>query len=207
MINYAKKTIALFLCGLITGVSMTATAFAKIKNNIDSKNTDITSTIDNKSATICGKTFKYKDAPKKVKDKHDLNCKSAGVTPSPTDEIFIPSENFDTYGISAQAADEMYFVSSKDGYLYVSGSKYYSFNIKTTYVGYTYIRTGNPVHGLQILLNLYARKFGGTQIDTDSVFGAETYNTLRSFQSRVGLSVDGIAGPNTWVALINRALG
>jgi hypothetical protein len=37
-----------------------------------------------------------------------------------------------------------------------------------------------------------------TPLDEFHGFGPETYNALRDFQIKQGLSVDGIAGPHTW---------
>ena len=41
----------------------------------------------------------------------------------------------------------------------------------------------------------------------DGVFGNRTYNSVRSYQSRNGLAVDGIVGNNTWRVLMNEVVG
>ena len=62
---------------------------------------------------------------------------------------------------------------------------------------------GDEVLQLQGLLNSY----GNYGLDTDGIFGDQTYNAVRSFQSDKGLDVDGIVGDQTWGALaaINNA--
>lgn len=42
----------------------------------------------------------------------------------------------------------------------------------------------------------------GANIKADGVYGRATRNALRSFQSNAGLNADGVAGPNTWTALL-----
>ena len=39
--------------------------------------------------------------------------------------------------------------------------------------------------------------------DLDGIFGRNTENAVREFQSENGLSVDGVVGPNTWRVLLN----
>lgn len=51
---------------------------------------------------------------------------------------------------------------------------------------------GNAVRAVQRYLN----------IEADGEFGAGTASAVRSFQSRSGLSADGVVGPNTWQALV-----
>jgi peptidoglycan hydrolase-like protein with peptidoglycan-binding domain len=53
------------------------------------------------------------------------------------------------------------------------------------------------VRSLQHLLNAH-----GASLDVDGVFGAKTDAGVRAFQRTHGLVVDGVAGANTWSALI-----
>ena len=55
---------------------------------------------------------------------------------------------------------------------------------------------GEDVKTLQKLLNQR-----GYSLAEDGVFGKNTESAVRDYQSRNGLSADGIAGPNTWGAL------
>ena len=55
---------------------------------------------------------------------------------------------------------------------------------------------GEDVKTLQKLLNQR-----GYSLAEDGVFGKNTESAVRDYQSRTGLSADGIAGPNTWGAL------
>lgn len=41
----------------------------------------------------------------------------------------------------------------------------------------------------------------------DGIFGARTQEAVRNYQQRVGLSVDGIVGCNTWRALQEAVVG
>lgn len=43
----------------------------------------------------------------------------------------------------------------------------------------------------------------GYNIEVDSVFGINTENAVRDYQSKNGLTVDGIAGPNTFSKLFS----
>jgi peptidoglycan hydrolase-like protein with peptidoglycan-binding domain len=45
----------------------------------------------------------------------------------------------------------------------------------------------------------------GFPASPDGVFGAQTDASVRNFQRANGLTVDGIAGPNTWERLFQRA--
>lgn len=58
---------------------------------------------------------------------------------------------------------------------------------------------GEAVHHLQALLRRL-----GYELDADSIFGPLTERTVREFQRRRGLAVDGIVGPRTWAALHGR---
>ena len=53
--------------------------------------------------------------------------------------------------------------------------------------------TGPDVRRVQTLLRMTS---------SDAVFGARTHATLKAFQQRSGLTVDGIVGPGTWRALL-----
>ena len=57
--------------------------------------------------------------------------------------------------------------------------------------------TGFPVRPLQRLLN--AR---GPDIGVDGIFGPQTENAVKAFQSGHGLAADGIVGPQTWPRLV-----
>jgi peptidoglycan hydrolase-like protein with peptidoglycan-binding domain len=57
--------------------------------------------------------------------------------------------------------------------------------------------SGNAVRALQSQLNAH-----GYALAVDGVFGSGTNAAVRSFQSARGLTVDGIAGANTWRALV-----
>ena len=52
-------------------------------------------------------------------------------------------------------------------------------------------------------LNTLGYRTGGL----DGIFGAQTENAVRAYQSQVGLSVDGIVGCNTWRALQEAVIG
>lgn len=57
--------------------------------------------------------------------------------------------------------------------------------------------TGNAVKGLQEQL-----RRNGYSVAVDGSFGSGTLSAVRSFQTKSGLSVDGVVGPDTWRALI-----
>jgi peptidoglycan hydrolase-like protein with peptidoglycan-binding domain len=48
-----------------------------------------------------------------------------------------------------------------------------------------------------------SRGDGANQITIDGIFGPVTDNAVRAFQTLLGLSVDGIVGPQTWNHLVN----
>ncbi len=60
--------------------------------------------------------------------------------------------------------------------------------------------SGNEVQLIQIRLNRISRNFPGIPkiYPTDGIFGSETENAVRTFQSTFGLTPDGIVGPATW---------
>ncbi len=47
----------------------------------------------------------------------------------------------------------------------------------------------------------------GYVVDVDGYFGASTEAAVRSFQSSIGLNVDGLVGPETWRRLLTEAQG
>ncbi|MCW5877568.1 MAG: peptidoglycan-binding protein [Anaerolineales bacterium] len=57
--------------------------------------------------------------------------------------------------------------------------------------------TGQAVRALQRLLNKF-----GYNLNVDAAFGPATRSALVSFQSSYGLTADGVAGPDTWKALV-----
>ena len=59
---------------------------------------------------------------------------------------------------------------------------------------------GKSVKALQVLLIGYAYSCGASGADGD--FGSATDKALRAFQKDMGLSVDGVCGPNTWNKLL-----
>ena len=72
--------------------------------------------------------------------------------------------------------------------------------------GFPLLRRGsisNYVCIAQDDLNTLGLKTGGL----DGIFGAQTENAVRAYQTQVGLSVDGIVGCNTWRALQNAVIG
>ncbi|GAA4905896.1 peptidoglycan hydrolase-like protein with peptidoglycan-binding domain [Stackebrandtia albiflava] len=56
---------------------------------------------------------------------------------------------------------------------------------------------GDAVRALQVQLNNL-----GASLAVDGVFGGMTASTVRFWQSHMGLTVDGIVGPQTWRAFI-----
>ena len=61
--------------------------------------------------------------------------------------------------------------------------------------------TGDAVRAVQS--QIHSRGDGANQITIDGIFGPVTNSCVRSFQSLLGLSVDGIVGPQTWNHLVN----
>lgn len=60
--------------------------------------------------------------------------------------------------------------------------------------------TGDAVRAVQS--QIHGRGDGG-HIAIDGSFGPDTNDAVRAFQSLLGLSVDGIVGPQTWIHLVN----
>lgn len=57
---------------------------------------------------------------------------------------------------------------------------------------------GQAVQALQVQLNKH-----GHNLVTDGSFGAKTTEAVKAFQSKKGLTVDGVAGPITWQHLLD----
>lgn len=66
----------------------------------------------------------------------------------------------------------------------------------TNYSQVRYGSSGNDVKTLQELLNQ-----NGYSLDTDGKFGPKTQDAVEDYQTKKGLTVDGIVGKNTWGAL------
>ena len=80
------------------------------------------------------------------------------------------------------------------------------FDARTTASGYPTIRygsKGNYVCVGQDALNALGFRTGGL----DGIFGTQTRNAVLTFQSRNGLSADGILGPLTWSRLMAQVNG
>jgi peptidoglycan hydrolase-like protein with peptidoglycan-binding domain len=78
----------------------------------------------------------------------------------------------------------------------------------TTYCGYTssepVLRIGSSgaaVKQLQCLIHYTLPENKGGGLAIDGVFGQGTLDSVYSFQSCMGLSVDGVVGPQTWAQL------
>ncbi|UQN09108.1 N-acetylmuramoyl-L-alanine amidase [Deinococcus sp. QL22] len=63
------------------------------------------------------------------------------------------------------------------------------------------VRRGNTEDAVQAVQSQLRSR--GFAVAVDGVFGAGTESAVQSFQSSQGLGADGIAGPNTWVALVS----
>jgi peptidoglycan hydrolase-like protein with peptidoglycan-binding domain len=61
--------------------------------------------------------------------------------------------------------------------------------------------TGDAVRAVQS--QIHGRGDGAGQVAVDGVFGPVTAEAVRAFQTLLGLSVDGIVGPQTWNHLVN----
>jgi peptidoglycan hydrolase-like protein with peptidoglycan-binding domain len=60
---------------------------------------------------------------------------------------------------------------------------------------------GDGVRAVQ--RQIHSRGDGANQITIDGIFGPVTNDAVRAFQTLLGLSVDGIVGPQTWNHLVN----
>jgi peptidoglycan hydrolase-like protein with peptidoglycan-binding domain len=61
--------------------------------------------------------------------------------------------------------------------------------------------SGDAVRAVQS--QIHSRGDGANQISIDGIFGPVTDGAVRAFQTLLGLSVDGIVGPQTWNHLVN----
>ena len=64
---------------------------------------------------------------------------------------------------------------------------------------------GHAVRALQLLLAAVGDN--ADEMNIDGIFGGETEDTLSFFQQRAGITADGIAGPQTWSALLRARFG
>ena len=103
---------------------------------------------ENISFVIYGENFTYENAPDIIKKEYLDNCVALGISPKPKDEIFVPLNISKDLNINTYSSSEYYSISYHDNYIQVKGSKNYSININTTYVGYNHTTSGNAVHCL-----------------------------------------------------------
>jgi peptidoglycan hydrolase-like protein with peptidoglycan-binding domain len=61
--------------------------------------------------------------------------------------------------------------------------------------------SGDAVRAVQS--QIHSRGDGASQVAVDGIFGPVTDSAVRAFQTLLGLSVDGIVGPQTWNHLVN----
>jgi peptidoglycan hydrolase-like protein with peptidoglycan-binding domain len=60
---------------------------------------------------------------------------------------------------------------------------------------------GDAVRAVQS--QIHSRGDGANQVTVDGIFGPVTDDAVRAFQTLLGLSVDGIVGPQTYIYLVN----
>lgn len=194
MIKSSKKVLVMLLCLVMLG-GTTIFADSSTTNRENNESTGEPTFL----FRIEGYTFKYENAPQPLKDNYDKTCKELGITPSNDSEIFVPIDEMQKYkqiynfddSIATYDIFNIYY--SEDGlYFKVTGDKSYTVYI-TTYVGYGHQTSGNAVHLVQLLL-----KRCGYSLSADGSFGPDTYNKVKSFQSKYGLNADGVVGIGTW---------
>ena len=67
--------------------------------------------------------------------------------------------------------------------------------------------TGDAVRGVQEVIKFHDQSDGeGTPVVIDGIFGPNTDNFVRGFQTAVGTASDGIVGQITWRALVSGML-
>ncbi|MBB5234716.1 peptidoglycan hydrolase-like protein with peptidoglycan-binding domain [Deinococcus budaensis] len=64
------------------------------------------------------------------------------------------------------------------------------------------VRQGDSNNAVRAVQDQLRSGYGYSAVTVDGVFGSGTNTALRDFQSRRGLTVDGVAGLNTWHALV-----
>ena len=159
---------------------------------------------ENISFVIYGENFTYENAPDIIKKEYLNNCVALGISPKSEDEIFVPLSITENLNINTYSSLAYCSISYHDNYIQVKGSKNYSINVNTTYVGYNHITSGNAVHCLQLLLCEFNSKYHVfPDISIDSLFGPNTHDALIKFQDYTNLSTDAICGPNTWKTFFN----
>lgn len=188
MFKKARKILIIALCLIMIG-SVSIFADTTTENLPENKATEEPIF----TVTVEGYTFTYESAPQAVKDSYEKTCAELGVEPKASDEIFIPIEGMSKYNMyKAEARKDSFTISFYNTFFDVSGAKNYQVYV-TTYVGYGHTTSGNPVHLVQLMINRT-----GVYLDVDSSFGNNTYNKVRSFQSKYGLNSDGVVGLGTW---------
>ncbi len=188
MLKKFKKVLSIACCLFILGGSV---SFADLENHNEINDKSVESPIY--EFDIQGYTFTYENAPQRIKDEYDKTCRELNITPSPSTEIFIPVDEISKYTDTVPLFEMDKFNVKYFGTRFeVTGAKTYTVGV-STYVGYGHVTSGNPVHLAQLLL-----KKSGYSIAIDSLFGSSTYSKVRSFQSKYGLSVDGVVGLGTW---------
>lgn len=130
----------------------------------------------------------------------------------PTHSRTVNSSGHNVYAIQYLLRYRGYSVTVNGSYDYTTESKikalYSSSNgVVNEYTWkYALIKTfskGSKGDGVKAIQYLLARKFGyGISIDGD--FGPATQSAVIQFQRSKGLSTDGVVGPNTWKALVNK---
>lgn len=188
MFKKARKILIITLCLIMIGsVSIFAdTTTENLSENEATKEPIFTVTVE-------GYTFTYENAPQPIKDSYEKTCAELGVEPKASDEIFIPIEGMSKYSMyKAEARKDNYTIGFYNTFFDVSGSKNYQVYV-TTYVGYGHTTSGNAVHLVQLMINRT-----GVYLNVDSIFGTNTYNKVKSFQSKYGLTSDGVVGLGTW---------
>lgn len=69
------------------------------------------------------------------------------------------------------------------------------------------VRQGDSNNAVRAVQDQLRSGYGYTSLTVDGVFGTGTLNAVKDFQSKRGLSADGVVGLNTWHALVSGASG